>query len=629
MEGIVISGDSRGLRANMKTFNPLVSCVIPVYNAEKYLDQGINSLLAQTYDNLEIILVDDKSTDDSWQLCKRYEKKYPNVRAFQNSENAGGPLRGRERGIHEAQGEWITFMDCDDYVEPTYIEHLVNATRNGKFDIAVTGHSRLYSDGRIEDFLWSDYSQTTDERLAAFYRHFLTNDFWTDPTDTVGQNLIRASICKKTDLSKYPNLVWAEDTLMALAFLANSKKGVNFVDKHDFVWRQVEGSGSHGGFSDRADRKAFYKACYDIFHNPDTYRRFSKLHPLVSVIVPVYNVEPYLRECLDSILNQTYQNIEVIIINDGSPDNAQRIIDEYENGDSRIVTIKQENKGLNMARAAGVKIANGEYVTFIDSDDMIHPCYIRVLYECLVKHDSDISIVGYSSFVDSTKIIDSSNLGYGNDLQVIPSNRELLRCLFGQVSIPPNVYSMTAWGKLYKANIINSTDWEFSNYRRNEDNFEVLQWYSAAMRGAVISSSSLYFYRQNPNSITQNPKLNTNPKGESINYFEYLNELYEKTKQFVHDETLNDAILGHFAETNSIQLRNFALNHQLRDEDVVSAALNMEIIVNIYKQRITMKDELIDSQESALKGVYGSASWRVTSFARKLKTAYSRKKHRF
>lgn len=612
----------------MESFNPLVSCIIPVYNAEKYLDQGINSLLAQTYDNVEIILVDDQSTDGSWEVCKRYAASYANILAFQNSQNAGAPLRGRERGIQEARGEWITFMDCDDYVTPTYVEHLIKATQGGEYDIAITGHSRLHPDGRLEDFLWDDYSQTTNQRLATFYRHFLTNDFWTDPTDTVGQNLVRASICKGTDLSRYPNLVWAEDTLMALAFLANSENGVNFVDKHDFIWRQVEGSGSHGGFSDRADRSAFYKACYEIFHDSSIYEAISQISPLVSVIIPVYNVEQYLPSCLESVVSQTYKNLEIIIVNDGTEDRSQTIINKFQKLDSRIIALKQKNQGLNMARAAGAKVSTGEYITFVDSDDVIQCDYTKSLYESLLKNNVDISAVGFANFSEDLELNKLKEPDAKYPDQVLRGKNEVLECFLGQIPIVPNVHPMTAWGKLYKSHIIKATDWDFSNYRRNEDNFELLQWYNATTEGVVISSEPLYFYRKNPNSITRKLQPNVNPDGKTINYFEYLDELYEKTKLYLNDDSLSVSILNYFSNINSVQLHNFASNGQLDKESAESAARNMGKITNIFNQYIYQKDELIRRQDGIVSDIYSSTSWRATKSGRRLKRLYSKIKSR-
>jgi glycosyltransferase involved in cell wall biosynthesis len=596
----------------MVEFKPLVTCVIPVYNAEDYLIGGIESLLSQTYPNVEIILVDDCSTDTSWNICLGLSELYPNVRAFKNKENSGGPLRGREKGIKESRGEWITFMDCDDYVKPTYIEHLVDATDKGIFDIAVTGHSRLYNDGRNEDFLWNDYSQTTDERLTTFYEHFLMHDIWTDPTDTVGQNLIRASVCKSTDLSKYTSSVYAEDTLMALAFLSNSKNGVNFVDHHDFVWRQIEGSGSHGGFSETANKSEFYKACSDIFYDKEIYNMISANSPKVSVVVPVYNVEPYLEQCLDSILNQSYGNLEVILVNDGSTDASQKIINKFKKKESRIRAITQQNMGLNMARAAGVKIASGQYITFVDSDDIVDENYIKILYECLVRNDVDISIVGLSNFTDIKDIweVDDRSLNFSE--QVLKNRHDSLRYYLGDISSVPNVHQMTAWGKLYAAEIVKSTNWSFSNYKRHEDNLESLQWYSLANKGIAIMSVPLYFYRKNPDSITQVLKPNVNPLGETINYFEFIDELYEKIKAFIKDDDLDLAILNQFAYTNKSQVLNFYVNNQLDEYSLRSASTNWEKILTLYTQIIKDKDRQSLNVDVQLRNVYGSMSWKIT-----------------
>ena len=105
--------------------------------------------------------------------------------------------------------------------------------------------------------------------------------------------------------------------------------------------------------------------------------------PLISIIVPVYNVEKYLKKCLDSILSQTYKNFEVIIVNDGSPDNSQKIIDEYKKKDKRIIVLEKENGGLSSARNYGIEHANGKYISFVDADDYIEKDYVEKLYDCI------------------------------------------------------------------------------------------------------------------------------------------------------------------------------------------------------------------------------------------------------
>ena len=118
---------------------------------------------------------------------------------------------------------------------------------------------------------------------------------------------------------------------------------------------------------------------------------------LISVIVPVYNVEPYLRQCLDSIVNQTYPNIEILIVDDGSPDRCGEICDEYAEKDSRIIVIHQENAGLSAARNAALDIARGEYIMFVDSDDWVEPIFCEKALEMALEYQVEIAIFGYYS----------------------------------------------------------------------------------------------------------------------------------------------------------------------------------------------------------------------------------------
>lgn len=117
---------------------------------------------------------------------------------------------------------------------------------------------------------------------------------------------------------------------------------------------------------------------------------------LISVIVPVYNVEPYLRQCLDSIVNQTYPNIEILIVDDGSPDHCGEICDEYAKKDSRIIVIHQENAGLSAARNAALDIARGEYIMFVDSDDWVEPTFCEKALEMVLEYQVNMVIFGYS-----------------------------------------------------------------------------------------------------------------------------------------------------------------------------------------------------------------------------------------
>ena len=122
---------------------------------------------------------------------------------------------------------------------------------------------------------------------------------------------------------------------------------------------------------------------------------------LITVVVPVYNVEKYIKKCIDSIINQTYKNIEIILVNDGSTDNSGKICNDYAKKDCRIKVIHKENGGLSDARNFGIENTTGKYITFVDSDDYIEIDYVEYLYNLVVKNKVDISIC--SMFIDSTK----------------------------------------------------------------------------------------------------------------------------------------------------------------------------------------------------------------------------------
>ena len=119
---------------------------------------------------------------------------------------------------------------------------------------------------------------------------------------------------------------------------------------------------------------------------------------LVSIVVPIYNVENYLRQCLDSIMGQTYQNFECLLINDGSPDHSADICREYVSKDSRFLYFEKENGGVSSARNLGIEHSKGEYITFIDSDDWVDSDYLEVLYNALIDENADISVSTYKRF---------------------------------------------------------------------------------------------------------------------------------------------------------------------------------------------------------------------------------------
>jgi glycosyltransferase involved in cell wall biosynthesis len=514
-------------------FEPLVTCIVPVYNAEKYLKECVDSLLGQSYKNLEILLVDDHSTDSSWKICQNYAAKHENIRAIRTERNSGSPLEGRRLGVKKAKGDWITFMDNDDFVKKNYIKHLVEGTDHGKYDISVTGHSRLHEDGAIVDFVWESYTRTTNERLNEFYAHFIQGDYHTDPTDTIGQNLVRAEIAKAVDLDVLSNNVYAEDTLMALSFLANSKNGINFVDHHDFIWRQVSGSGSHGGFYKRADRDAFYDACNTIFTRPDIRKVLDPNIGKVSVIVPIYNVEKHLAKCVDSILSQTYANIEVILVDDKTPDSSGKIADDYAQKDKRVKVIhKPKNEGLNMARAAGYSASTGTHVMFVDSDDLIARDCVEFALRAKVKNKAEFAKFNSLTFSDENELPKQlASVDQTGEERVIAGREDLYTSRFTNRTV--GISRVTVWGGLYPRDMVEKIDWTKSNYRQHEDVYWTMQLLEHATKGVFMSRVG-YFYRvdtTNKNVLSKSLSGNTF-NGKPIGHLEFAHDYSKKLKNY-------------------------------------------------------------------------------------------------
>lgn len=229
----------------------------------------------------------------------------------------------------------------------------------------------------------------------------------------------------------------------------------------------------------------------------------------ISVIVPIYNVEPYLKRAVDSILNQTYQNLEIILVDDGSPDECGKICDDYAKSDNRIKVIHKENGGLSDARNAGLEIASGEYIAFVDSDDYIACDYMETLMHQIVEHDADVSMCSYavtnSLDFDST-VFEKHVEAVGHDAEhekdgtiEVCSREQLLSNLY-DANHRDATYFIVSWNKLYKASLWK--DIRFPKGKIHEDEATTYKIYDIAKKGVYIHKA-LYGYFSAPGSITR------------------------------------------------------------------------------------------------------------------------------
>lgn len=214
---------------------------------------------------------------------------------------------------------------------------------------------------------------------------------------------------------------------------------------------------------------------------------------LVSIIVPVYNVEQFLSECIKGIINQTYTNIEIIIIDDGSTDSSGIICDSFLEKDPRIIVKHQNNKGLSGARNTGIDVAKGDYLCFVDSDDMVSPYMVKHLVELVENQHAEISFCS-SKRCDSGKKYKDINFDESllKDI-VCYSSEESMRALIKYKKIP-----VTAWGKLYHRRLFESI--RFPEGKYNEDAFISFRIIELSHKTCGCSNSD-YYYRVNRNSI--------------------------------------------------------------------------------------------------------------------------------
>ena len=213
------------------------------------------------------------------------------------------------------------------------------------------------------------------------------------------------------------------------------------------------------------------------------------MNPLISVIVPIYNVEKYLARCVDSIVNQTYKNLEIILVDDGSPDRCPQMCDDYAKKDSRIKVVHKKNGGLSDARNAGMAVATGEYISFIDSDDYVSDDFFECLLDAMNKENSDIAECSVVKFYEDNRFDE-----FSDDLSVKTyDTQDAMSALIAE-----NPFHQHVWNKLYKTELVK--DIPYAVGKLNEDEFWTYRVFGRANKVARLNKT-MYYYFQRSSSI--------------------------------------------------------------------------------------------------------------------------------
>ena len=516
--------------------NFLISIVIPVYNAEKYLGGCLNSIQNQTYKNFEVILVNDGSIDNSESICKSFVEADTRFRYYLKGN--GGASSARNFGLDNVTGDYVTFIDADDWVEENHLEVLINNIKENNSDMAVSSIKKF---DNSNNFYFRVYSN--EEKYLLNYNKLNRVEFLVIlPKLIPANNSYKVAVSKLfkkelvTDVRFDESIVYGED-LEFFFKIYNNINSISYVDEVTYIYRlHDERSSSKFGQLHMEQELAIYKKMYerieelglptihyvntlrnlldyrkDYLDNRDLYNEYVEFlekiekkitYPkeLISIIVPIYNVSPYLQLCLESIENQTYPHFEVLLINDGSRDNSKDICLEFAERDNRFKYIEQQNAGLSAARNTGILNSKGEFLTFIDGDDLIESNYLEELYYTSLKNDSEIVVGSFKEFNEEDNNYYIHVFDYREEHYI---NRELIENI-AQIE-RREIEFETSWGTLFHRRLFENV--LFPVGKNIEDTRTNYKLYMESCKTSYIYKD-LYVYRIRKgsliNTITEN-----------------------------------------------------------------------------------------------------------------------------
>ncbi|MCD7033138.1 glycosyltransferase [Metabacillus sp. GX 13764] len=283
--------------------------------------------------------------------------------------------------------------------------------------------------------------------------------------------------------------------------------------------------------------------------------------PSVSIIVPIYNMEKYLVRCLDSIVNQELQDLEIICVNDGSNDSSRRILEEYSARDKRITLIHKENEGVSAARNTGIEASTGEYIGFVDPDDWIEPYMYSQLFKAAVKENSDIVMCSYIREFGTHSKAKELNLPekLTND-QIGELIRKLIGPIKNEVANPELLDAWgTVWSKIYRRSLLKENEIRFIDLKEigtNEDTLFNLYSFSHANAAYFINYPFYHYWRANNQSVT------SYYKEDLLEQWLNLFRLFEK---FISENELSPAYIS--ALRNRICLGTLGLGLNIISQD--------------------------------------------------------------
>lgn len=419
----------------------LISIIVPIYNVEEYLKECLDSIQKQTYQNYDCIMINDGSTDSSREIAETYlvDSRFRLI----NQDNQGLSA-ARNTGLRNLKEEssFVAFVDSDDYLNPLFLEKLAEQISED-VDI-IEGTIQSFKEGIYYNLLQIHQDKlvltTVEEKLEQLvsqglrgsvfpklYRKSLLNDNFF-PQGFIFEDL--AVIPELVTLSK--KWVKIQDVLYYYRIRENSITTKSFSEKNLDIFKIIEKFDLFFVDADLnvklwAERLKYAQLNHQyqttvLEDNPYASKYQEKLEKLmlqikkyekrevtgelISIIISVSNTGSYLRQCLDSLLNQTYISFEVILLNNGSTDSSASICQEYAEKDSRFKYFETEQDSISSSYNLGLEASKGSYITFIKSDDWVDSDYLELLYATMIEEKADIVVSTYKTFNVDTGLLE-------------------------------------------------------------------------------------------------------------------------------------------------------------------------------------------------------------------------------
>lgn len=632
-------------------FNYKVSVIVPVYNKEKYVEYCVKTIRSQSLSDIEIICVDDGSTDASASIIERLAKNDQRVKLLKQNNQGAGPARNA--GIDVATGEYIAFMDPDDwYPDDNVLRDLYQAAIEADANICggslfeyVSGDLRKQYSGSKQKYVfektgyvkYSDYQfdygyhrfiyrkSFLDQHALRFppYRRFQdppffvkamvdAQQFWAMPRPSyiyrVAYKEVGWNLEKLNDLAKglldviriaaqygLSTLCALEMSRIESSYMALFYKAMEWDSIEDCYIESLRKLQAAVAFL--PDIPLSSEVCLALTallnslsirfeSKSDSINDFSSRAqgPAVSVIVPVYNVESYLEQCLLSVLGQTLDAIEVIAVNDGSTDNSGAILDRLARKDARLRVVTKENGGLSSARNKGVEYATGEYIQFLDSDDLLAPQTLEMLYKKAKQDNLDQLFFSGSSFFETYGSYKGSK-SYLTYYDYTDKNYGIPKAgqeFFAEVSANGE-YKPSACFQLIKKSFLANNGIGFMDGLLHEDNLFTLQCLICSARTAAVQDK--YYYRR-----VHEDSIMTNAKGAENAFGYYI--AADRAIRFAADNNID--LLDEFK--SELINRNRALLVQATKW----FSLAEETSVSRFTSTLTATDEVLFSSVMAM-----------------------------